>query len=225
MSHKLELCPCCHTPSPAFHYDAERSLDYFLCTQCGTAFHDPTLRLSGESEKKRYDLHENDITQSGYQNFLKPLLDELRGPWPVHSRALDFGCGPTQSLKNLVVDSNLEWSVYDKFYAEDESVFAHRFDVVAASEVFEHLHDPRFEFQRIAKSLKPGGQLWIMTSLFHPETTAFAQWPYRRDPTHIVFYSPESFRYLAREFGFEEPVFPHARVIGLRKSMAALNLE
>lgn len=217
----LQVCPCCKSPSPVFFTESEVR-DYHLClsVDCGAAFLGAFHHLSLETEKSRYDLHHNDITQQGYIDFLQPLLDCVRQTPTGH--ALDFGAGPTNTISRLTANPKLQWSVYDKFYSDTPEVFQKKYDVIAASEVFEHLRDPVFELQRLKNCLKPDGVIWIMTSMYDPERISFGGWHYRRDPTHVVFYTRQSFRYLAKHCGLAEPVFVGERVVGLGYSRPAL---
>ena len=49
--------------------------------------------------------------------------------------------------------------------------------------------------------LKPGGFLSVMTERLTPERD-FAGWRYRRQPSHVVFYSDQTIDWMARRFGW-----------------------
>lgn len=93
---------------------------------------------------------------------------------------------------------------YDPIYAPDASVWAREYDFIASTEVFEHLHRPALEIPRLLSRIKPGGLLGVMTSFVDARAFAdaerFAVWYYIRDPTHVCFYSEETFRWIASEW-------------------------
>ena len=64
----------------------------------------------------------------------------------------------------------------------------------------EHFRQPLEEFERLWSLLRPGGILGLMTRL-REAGQDFAGWYYKKDPTHICFYSRTSFAWLARQFG------------------------
>ncbi len=71
-----------------------------------------------------------------------------------------------------------------------------QYDFIVASEVVEHLHYPRQELDRLWSCLKPNGLLGIMTKRVIDQE-AFSRWHYKSDPTHVCFFSTETFRWLA----------------------------
>jgi hypothetical protein len=48
--------------------------------------------------------------------------------------------------------------------------------------------------------LAPGGILGVMT-MFHPGEGSFADWWYRRDPTHVCFYNEATMRWIGERYG------------------------
>ncbi len=82
----------------------------------------------------------------------------------------------------------------------DDGVLESRYDFVTCTEVAEHFHAPAQTFARLFGLLRPGGLLAVMTG-FPPATEQFANWHYRRDPTHVVFYQPSTFQWLAQHHG------------------------
>lgn len=75
---------------------------------------------------------------------------------------------------------------------------------------------PAREFARLDALLEPGGWLAVLTT-FQTEDAAFAGWHYRRDPTHVVFYRPQTFRRIARRHGWSCEI-PCANVALMRKA-------
>jgi len=164
----------------------------------------------------RYDLHCNSSSDDGYCGFLKRLFDPLNSRLSLHSAGLDFGSGPGPALSKMFEDHGHSMMLYDPFYADDPSAFETAYDFITATEVFEHLHEPGMEADRIWKCLKPGGWLGIMTNPV-PADEAFADWYYIRDITHVCFFSNESFRWLAERWNAELTII-EPDVILFRKS-------
>ena len=76
----------------------------------------------------------------------------------------------------------------------NEGVFSKTYDFVTACEVVEHLHNPQIELDRLFNLLKPDGVLAIKTQ-FLPLKDEFSDWYYKRDLTHVCFFSEQSFKF------------------------------
>lgn len=173
------------------------------------------FHLSPQEEKAYYDLHENSAVDEGYRRFLSrcaaPLLERL----PASSRGLDFGCGPAPALAQMLMQSGHTMATYDLYYQPDDSVLGQNFDFVVSTEVVEHLSEPLSVLEMLWQRINPGGVLALMTKLVaSPER--FANWHYIRDPTHIVFFSTQTFHWLARHLD-AEVAFHGSDVIFLNK--------
>jgi SAM-dependent methyltransferase len=92
-------------------------------------------------------------------------------------------------------------ALYDPLFQPGEAVLGSRYDFVVCSETAEHFHDPLAEFERLFGLLRPGGWLGLMTGFLPAAAEDFARWHYIRDPTHVVFYGPQSLAWLSRRFG------------------------
>lgn len=174
---------------------------YLRCLNCSLVYVPQRYWLSRDDEKAVYDLHENDLHDFGYRQFLSrlttPLLEKL-GP---NKKGLDFGCGPGPTLSVLMEEHGHCVDLYDPFYHNDPTVFDKTYDFICATEVVEHLRNPEKEFSLIFSMLTHGGWLGIMTKLVI-DREAFSKWHYIRDLTHICFYSRATFEYLALTFNF-----------------------
>ena len=111
---------------------------------------------------------------------------------------MDFGSGPGPTLSAMFEDVGHSMTLYDPFYASDQSALDKRYDFITATEVVEHLHEPGRELERLWACLKPGGLLAVMTSLAD-DCEAFAKWHYIQDPTHVCFFHQETFKWWAAE--------------------------
>lgn len=192
-------CTLCHTPAAPFAQVGDR--EYFRCPCCQLTLEHPDRLPSAEEEKGQYDLHDNRPDDPGYRRFLSQLADPLMERLAAGARGLDFGCGPGPALAALLTENGFPCDTYDPIYAPDRSPLAHHYDFVTCTEVIEHLHQPAREWQWFADHVKPGGWLGIMTRWL-VDDAAFANWHYRRDPTHVCFWQPETFQWLARQQGW-----------------------
>lgn len=195
-------CPLCGQAqaenTPLFARDHRRQ--YRRCQRCLLVWVPPAFFLSPEREKAEYDLHENSIHDPGYRRFLSRLADPLMRYLDAGARGLDFGCGPGPALASMLEERGCHLSLYDIFYYPDRRVLQARYDFITATEVVEHLHKPGDELARLWQRLRPGGVLGIMTKRVS-DREAFLGWHYRNDPTHVCFFSAETFDWWATRHG------------------------
>lgn len=215
-------CPLCQHPAPTLFASAELSgipRDYFRCPGCRLTFLDPDALPNREEEKAQYDLHHNDPADDSYRQFLNrlagPLIATLRDRFPEGANGLDFGCGPGPALSGMLREKGFSMQDYDPMYAPDSAPLTQQYDFIACTEVVEHFHAPGDSFALLDGLLRPGGILAIMTSWLMNDAN-FAHWHYRRDPTHVCFYKPATFQWLASRYGYEL-MLPDTNITLLRK--------
>ena len=193
-------CPVCRAPAPVPFVTAG-ARDYWRCVSCEASFLDPNQRPTPEEERAHYRLHENDVDDPAYRRFLSklayPLLDRLT----PGCRGLDYGCGPGPALAAMLGEAGHVMALYDPLFRPDATVLDTTYDFITCTETAEHFHDPAAEFERLDAMLRPGGWLGLMTC-FQTEDDRFANWHYRTDPTHVVFYRESTLRMVARRFGW-----------------------
>jgi SAM-dependent methyltransferase len=193
------LCPLCHhADSFPFWRDSHRR--YRRCSRCALVYVPHKYRLCPRDEKREYDLHRNVPHDPGYRRFLGRLFEPLNQRLAEGAAGFDFGCGPGPTLSLMFAEAGFPTAVYDPFYVPDRTVFGSSYDFVTCSEVVEHLYRPGHELTRLFRLLRPGGWLGIMTKLVI-DRRAFARWHYKNDPTHVCFFSRETFRFLAGMLG------------------------
>jgi len=156
--------------------------------------------LDTDDEKAQYDLHENNPDDPAYRGFLGHLANPLMARIAPGASGLDFGCGPGPTLSVMLEEAGYAVDLYDPFYAPDETLLSNSYDFITATEVAEHLRNPAGEFARLWAMLRPGGVLGLMTWMTD-DIDDLAGWHYMRDPTHICFYSRNSFKWLADKLG------------------------
>lgn len=174
---------------------------YWRCDACEATFLDPASHPSREQELAEYLLHQNHPADAGYRHYLQPLIQPLLQHLSPASRGLDYGCGPGSALAAVLREAGHDVVLYDPFFHCDRTPLDDRYDFVVCAEVVEHFHRPHEEFSKLDKLLRPGGVLGLMTR-FLTDQTDFAQWHYRRDPTHVVFYREPTLRQMAQRFGW-----------------------
>lgn len=190
-------CPLCrHRAAQFYHRDKFR--DYLQCAQCALVFVPPEFHLSPEAEKAVYALHENSLEDPGYRRFLERCATPLLARLAPGSHGLDFGCGPAPLLAKILEENGHHIATYDLYFQPDASVLEGRFDFIVSTEVMEHLADPMAVLELLWQRIKAGGVLALMTKLVLSRER-FANWHYIRDPTHIVFFSTETFQWLANQ--------------------------
>jgi hypothetical protein len=192
------FCPLCRASEGSHFYQDSRK--YFRCPVCALVFVLPCQFLSRKEEKSVYDLHENSTDDPGYRHFLARLFGTLSQRLAPNSCGLDFGSGPGPTLTVMFEEAGHCMESYDPFFAPDIKLLEQQYDFIVAAEVVEHLHYPRQELDRLWSCLKPNGLLGIMTKRVIDQE-AFSRWHYKRDPTHVCFFSTQTFQWLADHWG------------------------
>lgn len=207
-------CPLCrHRPSGAYHRD--RAREYLRCPVCALVYVPSGYHLSRAEEKQRYDTHRNSPDDPGYRGFLGRLFEPLAARLPPGSEGLDYGSGPGPTLSVMFEETGFGMRNYDPFYAPDGSVLQRRYDFVTCSETAEHFAHPGAEFATLLELVRPGGWLGVMTQMLEA-SVRFGEWYYKKDPTHVAFYSRASFEWLAARHGLRV-LFVSSSVILLRR--------
>lgn len=193
-------------------------MEYWRCNRCEARFLDPRQHPSRETEHDCYLKHENDPGDPRYRHFLSKLVAPLLARLPAGANGLDFGCGPTSTLALMLGEAGHGTALYDPLFRADPEVLHGSYDFIACSEAAEHFHRPAEEFDRLDGLLRPGGWLGIMTC-FQTDDARFADWHYRRDPTHVVFYREATLRHVAAVRGWSCEI-PTKDVALMRKPRA-----
>ena len=204
-------CPLC---SFLAHYlTSGEDREYWLCSKCRAIFVPSSFHISQDEEVQRYLEHENSLESEGYVQMFQKKIDILQD-YEFNS-ALDYGCGYEPVLKVLLEREGIKADGYDPNFFPDTPLDK-LYDLVISTETFEHFRKPAEEIPRITDRVAPGGILAIMTR-FYPAKD-FADWYYKRDPTHIIFYCSETFQWLAENTGFKLVFNNEHDFVVLRKS-------
>lgn len=193
-------CPVCLAAGVQPFMSAD-GRDYQRCETCKATFLYPRQHPSRDQEYAHYLQHQNHPDDPDYRRFLSkltiPLLERLA---PV-SRGLDYGCGPGPALAAMLSEAGHKITLYDPFFQPNPAPLGRVHDFVTCTETAEHFHRPAEEFARLMALVRPGGWLAVMTC-FQTDDARFANWHYRKDPTHVVFYREETLRHLAAAQGW-----------------------
>jgi SAM-dependent methyltransferase len=194
-------CPLCEAGPAALRAQAH-GRSYYQCPQCRLTFVDSTQHLDADAERAHYQTHQNDPRDPRYRGFLSRLAEPLVARLENGAEGLDYGSGPGPTLSLMLEERGYRMRIFDPFFAPDRSALDGSYDFITATEVVEHFHSPRQEFERLDELLRPGGWLGIMTGWLGDEQD-IAAWYYARDPTHIVFLSPATAGWIASHFNWQ----------------------
>jgi len=193
-------CHICNTTTKVFLHE-KTNMRYYHCEACEYIFKSPECYQDLQTQKERYNLHENNEDDAGYRAYFQRFLDFTLPLVRKPKKALDFGCGRTSLLAQLLQNEGIVCDYYDPIYHPNTLDEDKKYDLIVSTEVFEHLHQPSKVFESLLRKLNVGGYLAIQTE-FHPNDVAlFQKWWYPQDPTHIVFFRAQTFRVLCEKFG------------------------
>ncbi|MFP4165082.1 MAG: class I SAM-dependent methyltransferase [Chitinispirillaceae bacterium] len=161
----------------------------------------PQNWVDEDQELRRYDLHDNTLSNNGYVKYLSQMMNETEKLKLDDPFILDFGSGPDAVLASLLKNIGYRAEGYDPLFGL-ELKRGEKFDLVIMCEVIEHLRDIRKELELVRNVLCPGGMLLLRTQLY-PSLEMFSNWWYTQDPTHINFFSEKSLQKVASFLGME----------------------
>jgi len=172
-----------------------------------------------EKQKQRYLLHENTEENSGYVRMFEHFIQTGVEPFvPSGGKLLDFGSGPRPVLAELLGEKGYSVDIYDVFFHPDEAYRTRQYDVITLTEVLEHLPDPLEILRGLTQRLHRDGVIALLT-LFHPDNVEkFDPWWYRRDPTHVTFYTPKTIQQLANVLDLKVIVSDQQRMAVLKRN-------
>jgi len=214
----MHKCKICDSSSLKKIYDDQFDSTYYFCEVCEYIFLDQEEIVSEKDEKEVYDQHDNTFESKGYVKMFESFIEKAINPFiKEKKRALEFGCGPGPVLAKLLEMDGWVVNTYDPIYDNNEEYEKYKYDLITSTEVFEHFSNPVKEIKHLSKLLKKGGYLSIMT-LLHPKTEEkFKNWWYKRDATHISFYSSKTLYLLGKMFNLEMIYNDNNRLITFKK--------
>ena len=219
---RIETCPLClHDGSRFLSRSSDRhgEREFYECGVCDLAFVPARFHLPPDAEMERYLMHDNDPGDARYREFLGRLWDVLAPRLAPGASGLEFGCGPGPALAEMMREDGFEVEKYDLYFFPETAPLRRTYDFITSTETVEHLRKPIEEFSLFDSLLRPGGKLGIMTGILD-DRSGFAGWHYHRDPTHIVFYTSGTMRWIADRMGWDVE-FPAQNVAIFTKEVSA----
>lgn len=193
------LCPLCKSPSGKFF---KNEINHFhLCPECGAIFRDRRQLMNESEEKNRYLHHISSMEDTGYYNFVRPIIKKVKQELDKGSVGLDYGCGHTPVLSEHLKKNGYEMSVFDPIFHKDPKIFNRLYDFIVCCEVMEHFYHPMEEFQKLSNLLPSSGKLICKTHLFEPELN-FDSWYYKNDPSHVMIYQQSTLHWIRKNCRF-----------------------
>ena len=194
-------CLLCQNNVENFRNIGDR--EYLKCISCHSIMLNPKDYISEESEKERYEEHNNDVYDKEYQNFASIIVESVLKDYDKKHKGLDFGSGTGPVITKLLRDEGYNIHLYDPFFANYKEKLKQTYDYIVCCEVIEHFHHPTLEFSRLKAMLNPGGSLYIKTSVYD-EDIDFDLWYYKNDLTHVFFYHKIALEYIKKYHNFSE---------------------
>jgi hypothetical protein len=193
----MDNCTVCKGENLQFFLKIDQ-LIYWTCNFCEAKFLDKKNYISHNAEKKHYLKHNNNMSDQGYRDFLSCLIKPLKDKISQKDFGLDYGCGYSPTLADILKKDGFNVDVYDPFFFLNQNIFLKKYNFITCSEVVEHFFKPYEEFIKIDNLMTYNGWFGVMTS-FLTEDKIFKNWHYRRDPTHVVFYKKKTFEVIANQ--------------------------
>lgn len=192
-----------------------------LCTDCRTIYTSVAITGKPEDEYENYYVAANLTVPDFIRTRANEIIGDLAGS-RRNNRMLDIGFG-----SGVIMDAaktqgwepyGLEVSApaieqarekgYEVFHGalEEANYPDGHFDLVTASEILEHLGDPKATLKEIVRILRPGGMFWGTT----PSATGLSfrligiDWSMIAPPEHAQLFSAKAVRDLIKQTGFSD---------------------
>ena len=198
-------CPACEATN-SFKRGHKNGFEMLTCGHCSTLY---TSQLPVADSAENYDdyYHEENLTAP---EFVNRRLNEIVAGFSAykrHNRLLDVGFGAgtllaaARSAGFQAFGVDVAERAVTSARAMGFEVFCgtiqqaqyqeNYFDVVTASEVLEHVPDPKAVLQEIARVLRPGGLLWLTTPHGRGLSGKFLglKWSVVSPPEHLQLFS------------------------------------
>lgn len=184
--------------------DKKKELTYYRCSFCGFVYLDDASVVNQFVEQKHYEKHNNSFECTGYVQMFETFFKDAIEVYAHKIKTiLDFGCGEEAVFAQLLKEKGFDVDVYDLYFHSKKIYLNKKYDLITSTEVFEHLKNPQAVLEELTASLNVNGYLVLMTKFPPQEDSVFLAWWYRRDITHISFFTPKSFEIMAKKCGLK----------------------
>jgi SAM-dependent methyltransferase len=186
---------------------------YYRCKVCEFIFIDKAHILSSEDEGRRYEIHNNEISDPSYRSYFKNFIDYIEDDLDKGHTILDYGSGPQPVLADVMEENGYTVDIYDKFFYNRKEYLDKKYDVIISTEVFEHIYNPVETLETLLSILNKNGKLILMTAVSPLTDEEFKRWWYIQDPTHVVFYNKKTFDTISRKYDLNIIKYNHKNII------------
>ncbi|HEX6730534.1 MAG TPA: class I SAM-dependent methyltransferase [Pyrinomonadaceae bacterium] len=211
-------CPACGGQT-GLDQGQKNSFLLLSCTTCSTLY---TAQSTEGGHRQDYDDYYTS-TNLTIPSFIDKRLDEIVATFETYrqnNRLLDIGCGAGSFLQAAARDNweafGLEVSQsaiqhvrslgFEVFHGElNQADYPDGyFDVVVASEILEHLPNPRGLLRSISRILRPGGLFWATTPHGRGISARIlgVRWTTVSPPEHLQLFSVPGIKALLSSAGF-----------------------
>ncbi|MBI6120217.1 class I SAM-dependent methyltransferase [Salegentibacter maritimus] len=180
---------------------SDKNREFVECTHCGSIQLLPEYYISKKAEEARYLTHNNDVENTGYQDFVKPITSRILQDFSPEDNGLDYGCGTGPVISIQLEKAGYKTTLYDPYFHPNKEALKSQYHFIICCEVMEHFYKPKEEFKTLASLLKPGGKLYCKTALYSDKID-FNNWYYKNDATHVFFYTEKSLKWIKENLGF-----------------------
>ncbi len=192
---------------------------YWKCEPCNFIEVDTVDHLTLKDESEFYLHHQNRVDDPRYRRYASAIAAEAIRRFELQGseagKALDFGCGPGPIVAALLRERGISADEYDPVFFPN-GVRELAYGLIVACEVVEHFRHPEAEFSKVYRLLRPGGWFVVQTERLD-FVESFDDWYYRKDPTHVAFYSEQAFRRLGAEVGFDRVDVVDRKLVSFRR--------
>ncbi|MFH2047093.1 MAG: class I SAM-dependent methyltransferase [Pseudomonadota bacterium] len=224
-------CPACGCDHNVAQFD-KSGFHYVQCSKCDTLFVNPRptyenlMQIYTDSLSTKFWVEEFflPMAEARREKIFKPRAQYITEKFPqlqagiIGDIGAGFGIFP-EELKKIWPDSNIiaiEPSIdmakicRDRGLAVIESTMenidpnCHKFDLLTAFELFEHLHDPSAFVRKVSQFLNVGGYLYLTTlnGLGFDIQLLWERSKSVMPPHHLNFFNTQSIRLMLEKMGF-----------------------
>jgi len=197
--------------------DTQIKVTYSVCNNCHFIHKDKEFHVDRKEENRQYSLHNNSFESEGYVKIFVDLIHDYIKPLGITKKVLEYGSGPGPVLKELLVREGYSVFDFDPYFNDNLEYQDNMYELITSTEVVEHFNNPLADFKHLSSLLESKGYLVIMTRFRTMELPEFLNWWYRRDTTHVSFYTLKTLEVIAKKFNLNLVTTNNVNVIVFQK--------